>query len=201
MLNVGIYLYDEVEVLDFAGPLEVFCTASRVWRRRNPEGEPPFTVFTVSQSRAAIRARGGLMVEPHLGFDDAPAVDILIVPGGVIDVELAKPEVIDWIAGRAGGARLTASVCTGAFLLGKAGLLSGRQVTTHWEDIADLRRALPDARVVEDRRWVDEGDIITSAGISAGIDMSLHIVRRIAGEELAAATARQMDYRWQDQAD
>jgi transcriptional regulator GlxA family with amidase domain len=196
--HVGIYVFDEVEVLDFAGPFEVFSTASRVFRRVNPSSEPPFQVFTVAASRTQIKARGGLIVEPHFGFGDHPAIDVLLIPGGVITGELEKPSVISWIAAQARLAEVTASVCTGAFLIGKAGLLIGKSATTHWEDVADLRHLLPDTRVREEARWVDEGTVVTSAGISAGLDMSLHVVARLAGEELAVRTARQMEYEWQD---
>jgi transcriptional regulator GlxA family with amidase domain len=112
---------------------------------------------------------------------------------------LERDNIIKWIAQTAAGTELTASVCTGAFLLAKAGLLHGRTVTTHWEDIADFRRMFPGIAVRENTRWVDEGKIVTSAGISAGIDMALHLVTRLEGEELALRTARQMDYDWQQQ--
>jgi transcriptional regulator GlxA family with amidase domain len=111
--------------------------------------------------------------------------------------ELTKSAVIEWIAARAAEAQLTASVCTGAFLLAKAGVLAGKTATTHWEDIDDFRKSFPDIPIDVEARWIDEGRIVTSAGISAGIDMSLHLVERLAGEPLALRTARQMDYRWQ----
>ena len=196
--HVGIYVFDEVEVLDFAGPFEIFSTASRVFHRLNPDSESPFQVFTVGASRTQIRARGGLIVEPHFSFDEHPAIDVLLIPGGVVTAELERPSVISWIAATARSAELTASVCTGAFLIGKAGLLAGKSATTHWEDVAELRRLLPDTRVLEETRWVDEGVVVTSAGISAGLDMSLHIVERLAGKELAVRTARQMEYEWRD---
>jgi transcriptional regulator GlxA family with amidase domain len=195
--HVGIYVFDEVEVLDFAGPFEVFSTASRVFRRINPDSEP-FQVFTVAALRTQIKARGGLIVEPHFGFGDHPTIDVLLIPGGVITGELEKSSVISWIAAHARMAQVTASVCTGAFLIGKAGLLIGKSATTHWEDVADLRHLLPDTRVLEETRWVDEGAVVTSAGISAGLDMSLHVVARLAGKELAVRTARQMEYEWRD---
>lgn len=196
MRNVGIFLFDDVEVLDFTGPFEVFSTAARVAARGQPDVAPPFRVFTVAATRATIRARGGLRVEPDFAVGEHPPIDVLIVPGGVVTAELTKREVIAWVASSAARAQLTASVCTGAFLLGKAGLLRGRCATTHWEDLDDLRRLAPDTVVVDAPRWVDAGDIVTSAGISAGIDMSLHVVARLAGETLAQRTARQMDYRW-----
>ena len=191
--RVAIYVFPNVEVLDFAGPFEVFTTASRVQTRRNPDATPPFDVVTFARSLAPIRARGGLRVAPHYDLATCPAPDVLLVPGGVVDLELQQPDLIRWIAAAARSAELTASVCTGAFLLAKAGLLSDRTATTHWEDLEDFRAAFPRVRVVGDRRWVDEGRVATSAGIAAGIDMSLHIVARMAGNELAAATARQMD--------
>jgi transcriptional regulator GlxA family with amidase domain len=191
--SVAIYVFPEVEVLDFAGPYEVFTTASRVFSRRNPSADPPFHVFTVAQQRAPLKARAGLVVQPDFAFDSAPPVDLLVVPGGVVDAELTKAEVIDWIRACSGRARVTASVCTGAFLLAKAGLLQGKAATTHWEDIADLRRQFPDVLVKDGLRWVDEGAVVTSAGIAAGIDMSLHLVSRLASPELASLTARQMD--------
>jgi transcriptional regulator GlxA family with amidase domain len=153
-------------------------------------------VFTVGASRAPITARGGLVIQPAFSFADHPRIDVLLVPGGVVTAELEKPDVISWVAAWAAAAELTASVCTGAFLLGKAGRLEGKSAATHWEDIPDLRGMLPNTRVLENVRWVDEGTVITSAGISAGMDMSLHLVARLAGYELAKRTARQMDYRW-----
>ena len=125
-----------------------------------------------------------------------PPIDLLIVPGGVVTEELNKPAIIKWLAATAAQTQITASVCTGAFLLAKAGLLDNKRVTTHWEDIADLRRQWPALEVKEGVRWVEDGRFISSAGISAGIDMSLHLVARLASPELAERTARQMDYRW-----
>jgi transcriptional regulator GlxA family with amidase domain len=197
--TVGIYLFDRVEVLDFAGPFEVFSTAARVKSRLKPGAPKPFKVVTISERLRPIKARGGLSVQPHFDFTDHPAVDILIIPGGDVSSELKQAEVIDWIARTASGTSVTASVCTGAFLLGKAGLLNGKRATTHWEDVADLRAMFPEVQVETSSRWVDTGQVITSAGISAGIDMSLHIVRRMEGEELAIRTARQMEYEWHPQ--
>jgi transcriptional regulator GlxA family with amidase domain len=194
--NIAIYVYDEVEVLDFARPFEVFATASRGFGRLNPDAPKPFRVFTVTAKSAPIAARGGLVVHPEFSFTDHPPIDVLLVPGGVMTGEVENPEVIAWVAARADSAELTASVCTGAFLLGKAGLLEAKNVTTHWEDVADLRAMLPNSRVLEEVRWIDEGRVITAAGISAGLDMSLHIVARLAGRDLALRTARQMEYEW-----
>lgn len=200
MDTIGILLYDDIEVLDFAGPFEVFTTASRVHGRSHPGEAPRFGVRTVSETGGSVRARGGLEVKAECGFGDAPFLDVLLVPGGVVGPELENPSVLAWIADRSRSARIVASVCTGAFLLGKAGLLRGRRVVTHWEDLEDLKALLPEAHVEGKARWIDEGDIVTSAGISAGLDMSLHLVERLAGLDLALRTAKQMDYAWNREA-
>lgn len=188
--TVGIYVFDQVEVLDFAGPYEVFTCAARV------AGDAPFVVRTIGASRASVRARAGLAVHPETTFADSGAVDVLIIPGGVVTAELERPEVIRWIAGMARTSELVASVCTGALLLAEAGLLDGMDATTHWDDLEELRSGWPRVKVQAGHRWIDNGKIVTSAGISAGIDMSLHLVERLAGRALAERTARQMDYDW-----
>ena len=198
--SIGIYIYDDAEVLDFAGPYEVFTTASRVFRRTSP-GEPePFRVFTVARTTGPVRARAGLVVVPDFGFADHPPIDLLLVAGGVVTRQLAADEVNAWIARTAAQATLVASVCTGAFLLARTGLLDNLTATTHWEDVSEMQTLFPLVNVVDGRRWVDEGQVVTSAGISAGIDMSLHLVERLAGRELALRTARQMDFDWRQDA-
>ncbi len=194
--NVAIFLFDDVEVLDFAGPFEVFSTASRVKSRLEPDAPQPFEVFTVGYGARVIKAHGGLMVQPAFSFTNHPVIDVLIVPGGIVEAEMEKEQAIDWIERVANQAGVIASVCTGAFLLGKAGLLRGRVVTTHWEDISMLQAMFPDVTAQAGRRWIEEENIITSAGISAGIDMSLHLVSRLENEELALRTAKQMEYDW-----
>lgn len=196
--TIAIYVFDDVEVLDFAGPYEVFTCASRVSAQLTPGAPPPFKVLTIGRGKAMLRARAGLSVFPDAQFDDAPAIDVLIVPGGVVTAELDKPDVIAWIAAMAGRCELVASVCNGALLLAQGGLLNGKSATTHWADIELLRKMFPQVDVCEQRRWVDEGGIVTSGGISAGIDMSLHLVERLAGRALALRTARQMEYDWRD---
>jgi len=190
-LNVGIFIYENAEVLDFSGPFEVISTASRLSR---PEGV--FNVFLVAQEGSSINARGGYKINSHYGFNDHPKIDVLIVVGGIHSEELKKPSVINWVSTISKNATIVASVCTGAFLLAEAGLLSNLKVTTHWEDIEDLRKCYPDLTVVENQRWVDQGKYITSGGISAGIDMSLHLVSRLVGSELAEKTAKQMEFEW-----
>jgi len=196
MLCAGILVFDEVEVLDFAGPFEVLSTAGRVAKK---VGDPaPFRVIVVAKTTSLVRARGGLGIAPDFAIDSHPPIDLLVIPGGAMDGVLADPDVVHWTRHTAAGARMTASICTGAFLLGAAGLIDGRRVTTHWEDLDDLRRSFPQALVQTGTRYVDEGDLLTSAGISAGIDLSLHLVARLVSQDLAVRTARQMDYAWQD---
>lgn len=197
-LNIAIYVFDGVEVLDFAGPFEVFTTATRMGARAEPAAPPAFHVFTVGGTRRPVLARAGLKIEPDHAMANHPPIDCLVVPGGVVAGEMEKPDVIAWIAQCAPATRITASVCTGAFLLAKAGLLDGLTVTTHWEDVADLRTLFPSLKVIEGPRWADQGRLVTSAGISAGIDMSLHLVERLHSRALAERTARQMDFDWLD---
>jgi len=190
-LNVGIYIYENAEVLDFSGPFEVFSTANRL-----SDSNQAFEVFLVAEKDAPVNARGAYSVNPHYDFSNHPEIDVLIVVGGVHTDELNKTNVIKWIAINSEKAETVASVCTGAFILAEAGLLSGLNVTTHWEDIQDLRKSYPALSVIDGQRWVDEGKYLTSGGISAGIDMSLHLVSKLVGIELAEKTAKQMEFEW-----
>jgi transcriptional regulator GlxA family with amidase domain len=194
-LDVAILLFPEVEVLDFAGPFEVFSVASRIHRGTEHR---PFRVSTVAAERMPVPARHGLPVIANYSFEEQPRADVLIVPGGIVDQPLGDAKTLAWLSAATREAALTASVCTGAFLLARIGLLKGRKVTTHWEDIPELRATHPDLTVVEDVPYVDGGRVVTSAGISAGIDMSLHLVSRILGVAAAQATARQMQYDWSE---
>lgn len=190
-MNVGIYIYDQAEVLDFSGPFEVFSTASRICQQSNP-----FDVFLISESGSPVLARGGYQVVPNYGFNHHPEIDVLIVVGGVHTDEMDKRHVIEWIHQQSQQASIVASVCTGAFLLAKAKVITEHKVTTHWQDIADLKRMFPTLNLVQDVRWVDEGKVITSGGISAGIDMSLHLISKLHSDHLAEKTARQMEFAW-----
>ncbi|HEY9079696.1 DJ-1/PfpI family protein [Magnetovibrio sp.] len=192
--TVAIYVFDEIEVLDLGGPFEVFSVANRLAAKDGRD--QPFNVVTVSSGADIVQARGGYRFCPSHNFANVPPADVLVVPGGVVDHECARPDVIAWLRQAHDGAELTASVCTGAFLLAEAGVLTGLEVTTHWEDIDELERRYPDLHVLRDRLWVDEGRVVTSGGISAGIDMSLHLVRRLEGLDLARRVARQMEYDW-----
>ena len=190
----GIVVYDNVEVLDFAGPFEVMSVVRH-------EDAPLITdpcavrIVLVAESAAPVTAMGGMKVVPDFDFASCPPLDVLIVPGGPGErTEHDNPAVLDFIRARSRETKITASVCTGAFFLGKAGLLDGRRATTHSLSIGRMREMFPKVEVVEDARYVDEGDVITSAGISAGIDMTLHILKRLLGEDAARAAARVMEY-------
>ena len=196
-MNVGILVFDEVELLDMAGPYEVFTTAARVLGRSQAPGTPAlFTVTTLTRRPGPVRARAGLRLQPDHTLADHPPLDCAIVPGGVVDAELGQADLLAWVAGQARSARILASVCTGALLLAQAGVLDGLDATTHWEDLDALRSLRPAVRVRDGVRWVDQGAIVTSAGISAGIDMALHLVQRLHSRDLAVRTARQMDFDW-----
>jgi len=201
-LHVAILVFDDVEALDLCGPYEVFTTASRMHQRLHPGAADLFSVTCVARSTAPVRARAGLRVLPDASFAElasATPPDVLIVPGGVVDAAAACPDTRAWVAQAATGAQITASVCTGAFILAAAGVLTHGPATTHWEDLADLRQQYPALEVQDNVRWVDRGALVTSAGISAGIDMSLHLVSRPAGAPMAQRTARQMDTPWNPQ--
>lgn len=197
--SVGILIFDDVEVLDFCGPFEVFSVAARLTASGHQPDQPLFHVFTIAQHDRTIAARGNLLIQPHFTIATAPAIDLLIVPGGWgTRREVTNAALIGWIARVAQHTAITASVCTGAFLLAQAGLLVGKAATTHWASLDRFASDFPAVRVQRETRWVDEGKIVTSAGISAGIDMSLHLVGRLLGREHAEATARQMEYTWVD---
>lgn len=207
-LQIGILGFDEVEVLDLAGPYEVFTTAARMAARMagttsgdELQAAARWQVHCISRHGTPVRARAGLLIQASRSFAQCPRPDVLVVPGGVVDQAAQCPATQAWVAEAARHARLTASVCTGVFILASAGVVRDEPVTTHWEDLDDLRRQHPGLQVREGVRWVEHGTLLTSAGISAGIDMSLHLVARLAGQALAERTARQMDYRWLQQAD
>jgi transcriptional regulator GlxA family with amidase domain len=191
--HVLVLVFDDVEVLDFAGPFEVFgVTGLRT-------GPAPFNVQTVGLSKSTIRARNGLEVVPALSIDDDAPCDILIVPGGYgTRREMHNELLLDWIRRRAKDAEVVLSVCTGALLLARAGLLDGLDATTHHVAFDELAAAGPTTAVLRGQRIVDNGHIVTSAGISAGIDASLHVVAKLLGNDVAAETAAYMEYDWRE---
>lgn len=194
--NVGILVFDGVEVLDFAGPFEVFSRtrlAAGVDSRRSDD-DAPLHVFTVAETGAEIVATGGLRVVPHHGFDSAPSIDLLVVPGGFGTRPLLESEeVLAWIAKTAASAQRVTSVCTGALLLARAGLLSGKRATTHWGAYDALAEVDDTIEVDRGARFVEDG-VITSAGVAAGIDMAFAVVESLFGQEVADETARYIEY-------
>lgn len=196
--SVAILLFEDVEVLDFAGPYEVFSRTRLepgVASRRTRDSAP-FDVLTVAREPGPIAATGGLRVIPDYSFGDVPEIDILVVPGGFgTRPLLADDQMIEWIRDRSGRARRVTSVCTGALLLAAAGVLQGRRATTHWSALDALGEIDPTIEVARGARVVEDG-VVTSAGVSAGIDMALTIVARLHGQDVAEETARYMEYRW-----
>ena len=194
--NVGILLFEDVEVLDFAGPFEVFSRTRLVpgVESRRSDASAPFDVFTVAREARPLKATGGLEVTPRYSFADAPSIDLLVVPGGFGTRVLLEDDVtLDWIREVAKAANLVTSVCTGALLLAKAGLLGGRRATTHWSALDLLASMDPTMAVEREQRVVEDG-IVTSAGVSAGIDMGLAVVERMHGRAVADETAHYMEY-------
>ena len=215
VFTVALLAFDDMEALDFAGPFEVFTTASRVYAKMvkskqiahlsiNEIEKPLFGITCVARTPAPVQARAGLRVLPDADFAAALQPALLLVPGGVVTEPQACPDTLAWVRRMHAASRWTASVCTGAFILAQAGVLTEQRVTTHWEDQADLQHQFPTLHVQSGVRWVeaDGGRITTSTGISAGIDMSLHLVATMAtalgldGHDLAERTAHQMEYTW-----
>jgi transcriptional regulator GlxA family with amidase domain len=190
--TVGILVFDGVEVLDFAGPFEVFSVA-----RKPGDDTKLFTPLIIAEEARTIGTTGNLLIEPHHTIDDHPGLDIVVVPGGMGTRALQTHQpVLSWIREQSARTPLMTSVCTGAVLYAFAGLLDGKSATTHWGSIERMREAFPTIDVQENVRYVDQGNIVTSAGISAGIDMSLAIVERLHGHDVAKHTARHMEYDW-----
>ena len=195
--TVGILVFEDVEVLDFCGPFEVFASAALPPEEAGGEERPLYDVRVVAENPGIVRCRGGLLVQPHHTLADHPPLDLVVLPGGFgTRRERGNPVVLDWIGRQHAAGALTTSVCTGSFLLAAAGLLDGRAATSHWQTLEWLEREHPAVDVRAGERIVDEGEIVTSAGVSAGIDMALHVVRRQHGDAVARATARDMEYDW-----
>ena len=192
--RVGIVLFKDVEVLDFCGPFEVF-SATRLNEDSRREEPSPYEVILVAEKNNAVVTAGAMKVLPDYVFENCPKLDILVVPGGWgVREELKNIAMRDWLRARSSEVETLTSVCTGSILLGNAGLLHGLSATTHWRSLEWMRELFPDVTVEFDKRVVEEGRIITSAGISAGIDMALRVVARHHGEGVARATAMHMEY-------
>ncbi|NVN93016.1 MAG: DJ-1/PfpI family protein [Desulfuromonadales bacterium] len=191
---VGIVVFDNVEVLDFSGPFEVF-SATRFNEEKRREEPSPFDVLLVAEKGETITATGGMRVIADHSFVDCPALDILCVPGGWgTRREMENSVMLEWLRARAAQVELLTSVCTGSMLLGFAGLLDGHRATTHWRSLDWMRESFARVVVEYDQHVVVDGSLYTSAGISAGIDMALKVVVRYCGEDVARATARHMEY-------
>lgn len=182
-VRVGIVLFDGVQIIDFAAPYEVF-------------GQAGFSVATVSPDGESVTTAMGLSVSPDHGFDDAPAFDVLLVPGGEVHAASTDPVVLDFVRARGAAARHVLSVCTGSHILAAAGLLDGLSATTFHAALDRIAADYPAIRVVRDQRWVDNGRVVTSAGLSSGIDAALHVVARLRGEDAARTAALHLEYDW-----
>jgi transcriptional regulator GlxA family with amidase domain len=196
--RVGILVFPQVEVLDFCGPYEVF-SVTRLDEARRREEPSPFEVLVIAETADVVTATGGLRVVPDCTLGTCPPLGILVVPGGWGTRRAQHNQrLLDWIAARGREVETLTSVCTGARLLGTAGLLEGRRATTHWRSLDRMHDAFPTVRVERDLHVVEDGNVVTSAGISAGIDMALRVVARTCGEVVARATARHMEYPFPD---
>jgi transcriptional regulator GlxA family with amidase domain len=188
-VKVGIFIFNEVEVLDFAGPFEVFSLTKK-------GNDKLFEVLTIGETGEPVSARNGLKIIPTALFKDNLNLDILIIPGGygAEEIEIKNKVVLDWIIEQHKKVKFLASVCTGALLLAECGILNNKKATTHWMDIDRLEHDYPKIEVIRNTKFVDEGNIFTSGGISAGINMSFHIVSRLFGVAVAKNTAKRMEY-------
>ena len=196
--QVAILIFPDVEVLDFCGPFEVF-SVTRLDDARRREGPSPFAVRLVAETREVVVATGGLKVTPDCTLDECPPLDVLVVPGGWGTRQgIKNPRLLEWIAARGAVVPTLTSVCTGSMLLGYAGLLDGRRATTHWRSLEWMRESFPRVTVEDALHVVEDGNIFTSAGISAGIDMALRVVTRLHGERIGRETARHMEYPYPD---
>ena len=189
--NVAIFIFDDVEVLDFAGPFEVFNVTGEVIK------PAPFNTYTVALTEEPIKARGKLSINPQYSIDNCPTPDIILLPGGDGRRRLMKDErVLNWIAKHVGNLEKLLSVCTGAFYIAHSELLNGLSATTHHGAFPEFKETFPDIALIEDKRYVEHGKIITAGGISAGIDMSLYVVEQLLGKEKLALTLEAMEWQW-----
>jgi len=189
--NVAIFIFDGVEVLDFCGPFEIFSVAGR---RQNLN---PFNVYTVAETSRPILARNELSVNPKYVFANCPPPDLLVVPGGYgTRREMKNAAALAWLQTCAAPAEFVLSICTGALILAKTGLLDGLTVTTHHGALEELRQAAPQTKIDASQRYHDNGKVIVAAGVAAGIDMSLYVVAKLMGAEHARETAAYIEYSW-----
>lgn len=189
MKNAGIFIFDDIELMDFAGPFEVFSVANEL------EKYTLCNTFTFAENKDPVTSVNGLKVIPDYSFENCPGIDILIIPGGVGTVKLLDNNtVLDFILSAHRKSEITFSVCSGARILAKLGLLDGLSYTTHHEVFDDILSLAPRGIPVRDVRFIDHGKIMTSAGISAGIDLSLHVIEKLFGESCVVRTRSYMEY-------
>lgn len=198
MRTVAIFIFDDVEVLDFAGPFEIFGVAGK-----QGGGEGHFEVFTVAE-KSTITARNNLVITPTYTFENCPMPDILLIPGGGgfkpdgtplgTRREVNNETLLAWVREMNEKLELLLSVCTGSLILAKAGLLEGLSATTHFKAVDQMQAVAPNTNLFPEKRWVDNGRIILSAGVSAGIDMSLYVVSKLLGKQVADETAAYIQY-------
>jgi transcriptional regulator GlxA family with amidase domain len=187
--NLAILVHDDVEVLDFCGPFEAFGVTGEA-------GEPYFNVFTVAEESRPVRANTGMIIVPNHSFDDCPPLSMLLIPGGRTSVLTDNPRVMAWVGEQEKQVEHLVSVCTGAYVLAQLGLLDGLEATTHFSGYDRLQEMAPTATVRRDVRVADNGHIVTGAGVSAGIDLALHMIARLHGLQEADDVAHYMMYRW-----
>jgi transcriptional regulator GlxA family with amidase domain len=191
--TVGIVLFDQVELLDFAGPVEVLWAA----RAAGADGKwtRAFRILLIADRPGPVATAQGVQVIADCGFEACPPIDVVLIPGGWgTRTQMGNPTLLDWVRHRSRLAELTTSVCTGALVLGAAGLLDGRRATTHRESLDLMRRSFPAIEVINNEQVVCDGAILTSAGVAAGMDLALRIVTHYLGEETARRIARSIEY-------
>ena len=193
-MTIGLLAFPDMEMLDYAGPYQVFASASSV-AKENPEDPELFHLVTIGETAGCVPVRAGASLCVQYTLDDHPELSCLIIPGGMagVDPAIDRGRIVPWLVDQATKVPVVASVCTGAFLLAQSGLLHAMEATTHHSRVDDLRYRFPSIDVIESRRWVDSGRFVTSAGITAGIDMAIHLVERLASRDLAVATARRLE--------
>ena len=191
--NVAIVLFENVEVLDFAGPSEVFASAAST---AGSPGAPAYNVYTVGVTKAPVKSQGFVTVVPEYSIDDAPKPDILVIPGGQSFNLTNDARFMAWAKPTIEASEVTLTVCSGAFVAAKAGALDGKMATTWYGSVPRLKKDFPNVDAQQGRRFVDAGKIVTTAGVSAGIDGALHVVARLTGRNAADRTARYMEYHW-----
>jgi transcriptional regulator GlxA family with amidase domain len=192
-LRLGILIFDDAEELDFVGPWEVFAMANEVAVREKIEN--PFDPVMIAEKNVPVRCRKGMIVTPHVTTADCGKLDILLIPGGQgTRREVSNTRLLEWIAKAAAECEWVTSVCTGALLLAAAGPAKGKRVTTHWGFVETLRTRGEVAEVLENVRYVRDGNVVTAAGVSAGIDMALWLISQILNPNFARKVQRAMEY-------